>query len=142
MQKTKNTPTTKNYTITLTKEDGKLWILKDIQPFFNPLNKSFQQYYFEDMGHDIGKLMACGCTNYVLDVLAGEEKEMDIELRIASERIELPGFVEFELKVPYKLSAMYHVNNCPDNPQLEAWVNASLKQIFRQYPIFAYIKKK
>lgn len=137
MQKIKNNPTTKNYTLTLTKEIGKLWILKDIDPF----RKNFERFFDEDLGHDIGKLMTCGCTNYVLDILAGEEKKMLIDLRIASERVDMPGYVEFELKDPCRLAAKYHVNNCPGKPQLQAWVSSSAKEILREYPAFAYIKK-
>jgi hypothetical protein len=66
---------------------------------------------------------------------------MSIELKISEERLNLPGFVEFELVAPFNLSAKYHVNNCPGCPQMEAWFNSSVKEIFRQYPTFAYIKK-
>jgi len=55
--------------------------------------------------------------------------------------VELPGFVEFELVKPCPLSAKYHVNNCPDMPQLEAWIDVPFKQIFREYPAYIYIKK-
>lgn len=137
MQNTKNT-TTNNHTLTLTKEIGKLWILKDINPF----RKNFNQFFNENLGHDIGKLMTCGCTNYVLDILAGEDKNMVIDFRMAQERVELPGFVEFELIEPGSLTAKYHVNNCPGKPQLQAWVNDSVKVIFKEYPKFAYIQKK
>lgn len=137
MQNTKNTNTT-NHTLTLTKEIGKLWILKDINPF----RKNFNQFFNENLGHDIGKLMTCGCTNYVLDILAGEDKNMVIDFRMAQERMELPGFVEFELIEPGSLAAKYYVNNCPGKPQLQAWVNDSVKVIFKEYPKFAYIQKK
>ena len=66
MQKTNNTIATKNYTLTFTKETGKLWILKD----FAPLGKSFARFFDENLGHDIGKLITVGCPNYVLDLLA------------------------------------------------------------------------
>lgn len=39
-------------------------------------------------------------------------------------------------------SARYYVNNCPGKPQLEAWISSACKQIFKEYPAFAYIKKK
>jgi len=136
MQNAKNT-TTRNHTLTLTKEIGKLWILKDIEPF----RKNFERFFDDNLGHDIGKLTTCGCTNYVLDILAGEDKTMVIDFRMAQERVELPGFVEFELVEPGSLAAMYHVNNCPGMPQLKAWVNDSVRVIFNEYPKFAYIKR-
>lgn len=55
MQNTKNTAATKNYTLTFTKE--------------------------------IGKLISVGCPNYVLDILAGEQKQVKIDLRISPERV-------------------------------------------------------
>lgn len=128
---------TKNYTLTLTKEIGKLWILKD----FAPLGKNFERFFEENLGHDIGKLVSIGCPNYVLDILAGEDKKMEIELKVAAEREELPGFVEFELVAPYRLSAKYYVNNCPGKPQLEAWVSNTAKDFLKEYPAFAYIRK-
>lgn len=137
MQKTKNNPTTKNYTLTFTKEIGKLWILKD----FDPLGKSFARFFEENLGHDIGKLIAIGCPNYVLDILAGEQKQLEIDLRISPERVELPGFVEFELVGTGSLSAKYYVNDCPGKPQLEAWVSNTVKAFLKDYPAFAYIKK-
>lgn len=137
MQNTKNTTATKNYTLTFTKEIGKLWILKD----FDPLGKSFARFFEENLGHDIGKLIAIGCPNYVLDILAGEQKQLEIDLRISPERVELPGFVEFELVTPCRLSAKYYVNNCPGKPQLEAWVSNTAKDFLKEYPAFAYIKK-
>ena len=138
MQNTKNTTTTKNYTLTFTKETGKHWILKD----FAPLGKNFERFFEENLGHDIGKLVIVGCPNYVLDILAGEDRKMDIELRVAAERVELPGFVEFELVTPCRLSAKYHVNNCPGKPQLEAWVSDTAKAFLKDYPTFAYIRRK
>lgn len=137
MQKTKNNPTTKNYTLTFTKEIGKLWILKD----FDPLGKSFARFFEENLGHDIGKLIAIGCPNYVLDILAGEQKQLEIDLRISPERVDLPGFVEFELVGTGSLSAKYYVNDCPGKPQLEAWVSNTVKAFLKDYPAFAYIKK-
>lgn len=130
--------TTKDYTLTLTKEIGKLWMLKDIKPF----HKNFDLFFNQDLEHDFIKVTACGCTNYILDLLAGEDKRMSIELRIAAERVDLPGYIEFELVKPYSLSARYYVNNCPGKPQLETWADASAKQYFKAYPVFAYIKRK
>lgn len=129
---------TTNYTLSLSKKTGKLWVLEDVTPFFKP----FKTYYFQEMGHDICKITTSGTGNLVLDNLAGGDTEINVELRISDERIiNLPGFVEFELVAPFNLSAKYHVNNCPGYPQLEAWFNASIKQIFKKYPPFAYIKK-
>ena len=128
---------TTNYTLSLSKKIGKLWILEDVTPFFKP----FKTYYFQEMGHDICKVTTSGTGNMVLDILADGDTEMNIELRISEERLNLPGFVEFELVAPFNLSAKYHVNNCPGCPQMEAWFNSSVKEIFRQYPTFAYIKK-
>lgn len=127
-----------NYTLTLTKEIGKLWILKDVEPF----RKDFERFFEEDLGHDIGKLMTCGCTNYVLDILSGGDKKMQLEIRMSSERLDLPVHVEFERVKSCKLAAQYHVNNCPGKPQMEAWVSASAREIFREFPAFAYIRKK
>ena len=129
---------TTNYTLTLTKEIGKLWIVENIQPF----HKDFKVFYDQELGHDIGKLTTIGATDYVLDILAGGLKRMDIELRIATERVDLPDYVEFELVAPYPLSAKYFVNHCPGKPRLIAWVGASARQIFGAYPVFAYIKRK
>ena len=130
-------PNTTDYTLTLSKKIGKLWLLDDVTPF----PKKFQTYFFEDMGHDLCKITACGAGNYVLDILAEGETEMVIDLKISKERVNLPDYVEFELIQPCNLAAKYHVNNCPRKPQLEAWFNASIKQIVKQYPTFAYIKK-
>ena len=129
---------TTNYTLSLSKKIGKLWILEDVTPFVKP----FKTYYFQEMGHDICKVTTSGTGNTVLDILAGGDTEMKLELRISGERMKMPDFVEFELIEPFKLSAKDHVNNCPGCPQLEAWFNASIKEIFRAYPAFAYIKKK
>lgn len=137
MQKAINTIATKSYTLTFTKETGKLWILKD----FAPLGKNFDRFFEENLGHDIGKLITVGCPNYVLDILAGDEKRLEIDLRIAPERVDLPGFVEFELVQPCRLSAKYHVNGCPGKPQLEAWVSDTVKAFLKDYPAFAYIKR-
>lgn len=133
----KNTIATKNYTLTFTKEIGKLWILKD----FAPLGKNFARFFDENLGHDIGKLMTVGCPNYVLDTLADGQNRLEIDLRIAAERVDLPGYVEFERVDTGSLSAKYHVNNCPGKPQLEAWVSNTVKAFLKEYPAFAYIKK-
>ena len=137
MQKTmKNTPT-RDFTLALSKEIGKLWILKDIAPF----HKSFKRFFEDDLKHDIGKLMTCGCTNYILDRLAGQDKEMSLKIRISPKKLKLSGFIEFELTGAYRLSARYLVNKCPKTPQLEAWVSDCVKQIFSEYPAFAYIQR-
>ena len=138
MQKTKNKATTKDYTLTLTKEIGNLWIVEDIFPF----RKKFELFFDKELDHDIAKVTACGATNYVLDIIAGDRNRMDVELRMATERMELPDYVEFELVAPYSLAAKYYVNNCPERPRLIAWVNASVREIFKEYPVFAYIKVK
>lgn len=130
-------PNTTDYTLTLSKKIGKLWLLDDITPFY----KAFQIYFLEDMGNDLCKITACGAGNYVLDILADGATEMRIDLKLSKERVNLPDYVEFELIQPDRLAAKYHVNNCPGCPQLEAWFNASIKQIVRRYPLFAYIKK-
>lgn len=137
MQNTKNNPTTKNYTISLSKEIGKLWIANDINPFRVP----FLLFYDKELGHDVGNVMTCGATNDILDILAAGETRMNLDLRIASERVVLPGYVEFELVQAFNLSAKYLVNNCPERPQMIAWVNSSVRVIFKDYPLFAYIKK-
>ena len=127
---------TKNYTLTFSKKIGKLWMLDDVTPF----QKKFQNYFFDEMGHDLCKITACGAGNYVLDILAGGGTEMKIDLRISEERVDLPAFVEFELVDPGNLAAKYYVNNCPGQPQLQAWFNASIKEIVKKYPPYAYIK--
>ena len=128
----------KNHTLTLTKEIGKLWIIEDITPF----GKKFELFFDEKLNHDISKLTFIGAANHVLDILAGDAKRMDIELIMADERMDLPGYVEFERVDPSRLAAKYHVNHCPGTPQLEAWIGSSCKEIFKEYPAFAYIKKK
>ena len=136
-QKNRLMSKTTNYTLSLSKKIGKLWVLEDVTPFFKP----FKTYYFQEMGHDICKITTSGTGNMVLDILADGDTEMNIELRMSKERVNLPGYVEFELVQPCDLAAKYHVNNCPGCPQLEAWFNASIKEIVKQYPPFAYIKK-
>lgn len=128
----------KKHILTLTKEVGKLWIIEDVNPF----GMKFERFFDEKLGRDISKLTFIGTANYVLDILGGDVKRMDIELCMSSERLDLPGCVEFALVEIGTLSAKYHVNNCPGKPQLEAWISSSAKQIFKEYPAFAYIKKK
>lgn len=137
MQNSNTNSVAKTYTLTLTKEIGKIWILKDVKPF----HKKFGRFFEEDLGHDISKVMTSGCLNDVLDVLAGEDKTMDVELKVAPERTNLPGFIELELVETGSLSAKYYVNNCPGKPQMEAWAGKSAKDILKGYPAFAYIKK-
>lgn len=62
--------------------------------------RNLDRYFFNEMGHDFCKLTTCGAGNYVLDILAGGETEMIIELRMSKERVNLPGYVEFELVQP------------------------------------------
>ena len=128
----------KNHTLTLTKEIGKLWIIEDINPF----GKKFEKFFDENLFHDISKITFIGAANEVLDILAGDAKRMEIELCMAPKRMDLPGCVEFARVDIGSLSAKYHVNNCPGKPQLEAWIGSSCKEIFKDYPAFAYIKKK
>ncbi len=113
-------------------------MLDDITPFY----RKFQSHFDEKMGHDLLKLTVIGAANQVLDILAGDDKEMKVDLVISDERMSLPGHVEFELVAPGSMAAKYHVNNCPGMPQLVAWSNASVKEIIKTYPAFAYIKKK
>ena len=136
----------KNHTITLTKEIGKLWIIEDINPFdikaTNPLGMKFSRFYEEELFHDISKLTFIGAANYVLDIISVEDKRMDIELCISTEKLNLPGCVEFVRVDIGGLTAKYLVNNCPGTPQLETWISHACKEIFGEYPAFAYIKKK
>jgi len=138
MQNNKKKPETKTLTVTLKKEIGKLWIVEDVIPF----HKRFERFFEEDLGHDIGKLTLIGTANYVLDLLAGGQKHLSLELVLADGRLKLPDAIEFELVEVGSLSAKYYVNNCPDHPQLEAWISSSAKKIFKEYPAFAYIWKK
>lgn len=130
-------PHTTDYTLSFSKEIGKLWTLDDVTPF----HVKFRTYFIDKMGRDICKITSCGAGNLVLDILSGGANGMQVELRISNERIEMPGYVEFELIRPCSLAAKYHVNNCPGRPQLEAWFNASVKQIVSQYPPFPHIRK-
>lgn len=132
-----NKPNTKNYTLCFSKNFGKLWMLDDVTPF----PKKFQTFFTDDMGHDFLKLTACGAENRVLDILASGETEMRIDLVVAEERLNMPGYVEFELVEAGKLAAKYYVNNIPNHPQFIAWPSNTVKTIIRAYPAFAYIKK-
>ena len=131
-------PNTTNYTLTFSKNFGKLWMLDDVTPFY----KKFQSHFDEKMGHDLLKLTVIGAANQVLDILAEGAKEMTVDLVTSAERLDLPGYVEFELIAPGSQAAKYHVNNCPGMPLLVAWSNASVKEIIKTYPAFAYIRKK
>ena len=113
-------------------------MLDDVTPFY----RKFQSHFDEKMGHDLLKLTVIGAANQVLDILAEGVKEMAVELVTSAERLALPGYVEFELISPGSQAAKYHVNNCPGMPQLVAWSNASVKEIIKTYPAFAYIRKK
>lgn len=128
----------KSHTLTLTKEIGNLWIIENIDPF----GMKFDRFFDEKLGHDIHKLTFIGAANSVLDILAGDAKRMDIELCMSSERLERPDCVEFVLVEMGSQSAKYHVNNCPGKPQRQAWISSACKQIFKEYPAFAYIRKK
>ena len=133
-----NKPDTTNYTLSFSRNYGKLWMLDDITPFY----RKFQHHFDEKMGHDFLKLTVCGASNQVLDIIAEGDREMKVELVLSDERIDLPGHVEFQLVTPGNQASRYHVNNCPGMPQLVAWVNASVKEIIKAYPVFAYIRKK
>lgn len=134
MDKTKTT----DYTLSLSKHFGRLWMLDDITPFY----KKFQNHFSGEMGGDYLKITTCGAGNHVLDILAGEDRDMEIELRISPERVKLPGYVEFELASEGKMAAKYYVNDCPGVPQLAAWFNVSVKEIVKGFPPFAYIRRK
>lgn len=123
--------------------DGRTYKVRTLTLIKNPEHPVWEtwEYFIDKMGRDICKITSCGPGNLVLDILSGGANGMQVELRISNERIEMPGYVEFELIRPCSLAARYHVNNCPGRPQLEAWFNASVKQIVGQYPPFAYIRK-
>ena len=53
---------TTNYTLSLSKKTGKLWILEDVTPFFKP----FKTYYFQEMGHYICKITTSGTGEELL----------------------------------------------------------------------------
>ena len=55
-QKNRLMSKTTNYTLSLSKKIGKLWVLEDVTPFFKP----FKTYYFQEMGHDICKVTTSG----------------------------------------------------------------------------------
>ena len=125
-------------TLSFSKNYGKLWMLDDVTPYY----KKFQTHFDEKMGHDLLKLTVGVVGSKVLDILADGAKEMDIELVTSDERIMMPGYVEFELADSGHLASKYYVNNCPGMPQLEAWVNGSVKEIIKSYPAFAYIRRR
>lgn len=127
-----------NRTLTFSKNIGNLWMLDDIQPYY----KRFQTHFDEEMGHDLLKLTVGVVGSKVLDILADGAKKMDIEMVTSEERIQMPGYVEFELVNEGNLASKYYVNDCPGMPQLEAWVNGSVKEIIKSYPAFAYIRRR
>ena len=129
---------TTDYTLTFSKNYGRLWMLDDITPYYT----RFQKHFADKMGNDNLKLTVIAAANRVLDILAGGETEMKIELRIAEERVKLPDYVEFERVDIGTNAAKYLVNGCPGAPQMIAWTNASVKEIIKDYPAFAYIRKK
>jgi hypothetical protein len=127
-----------NRTLTFSKNIGNLWMLDDIQPYY----KRFQTHFDEEMGHDLLKLTVGVVGSKVLDILADGAKKMDIEMVTSEERIQMPGYVEFELVNEGNLASKYYVNDCPGMPQLEAWVNGSVKEIIKSYPAYAYIRRR
>ncbi len=133
-----NKPNTITRTLTLSKNFGKLWMLDDVTPYY----KKFQTHFDEKMGHDLLKLTVGVVGSKVLDILAEGDKEMAVELVTSDERVKMPGYVEFELAGAGNLASKYYVNNCPGMPQLEAWINGSIREIIKSFPAFAYIRKK
>ena len=127
-----------NLTLTFSKNYGKLWMLDDVTPYY----KKFQTHFDEKMGHDLLKITVGIVGSKVLDILADGKTEMAVELVTSDERVKMPGYVEFELVNAGNLASKYHVNDCPGMPQLEAWINASIREIIKTFPAFAYIKKK
>lgn len=130
---------TKNLTLSLSKEIGNLWIVTDVDPL--PSVKKFPKFFEEDLDNDIAKLTTFGAVTLVLDILAGEDKVMDVDVVMADARVDLPGSVEFELVDPGVMAAKYFVNNCPGHPRLIAWMNVSAKQLIRGFPAFAYVRR-
>ena len=126
-----------NKTLTFSKNFGKLWMLDDVTPYY----KKFQTHFDEKMGHDLLKLTVGVVGSKVLDILAVGDKEISVELVTSDERMEMPGYVEFERVSEGSLASKYYVNNCPGMPQLEAWINASIREIIKAFPAFAYIRK-
>ena len=126
-----------NKTLTFSKNFGNLWMLDDITPYY----KKFQTHFDEKMGHDLLKLTVGVVGSKVLDILAVGDKELSVELVTSDERMEMPGYVEFERVSEGSLASKYYVNNCPGMPQLEAWINASIREIIKAFPAFAYIRK-
>ena len=133
-----NKPNTINRALTLSRNFGKLWMLDDIKPYY----VDFKKHFDEKMGHDLLKLTVGVVGSKVLDILADGVKEMDVELVISDERLKMADYVEFELVEQDCFAAKYHVNNCPGTPQLQAWINGTVKEIIKAYPAFAYIRKK
>lgn len=133
-----NKPNTINRTLTLSKKYGNLWMLDDVQPYY----KRFMTHFDEKMGHDVVKLTVGVVGSLVLDILSGGDTVMAVELVTSDGRVAMPGFVEFELAAPGRLASKYYVNGCPGMPQLVAWFNASVKEIIKDFPAFAYIRKK
>lgn len=127
-----------NRTLSLSKNIGNLWMLDDVTPYY----KKFQTHFDEKMGHDLLKLTVGVVGSKVLDILADGATEMAVELVISDERADMPGYVEFELADAGNLASKYYVNGCPGMPQLEAWINASVKEIIKSFPTFAYIRRK
>lgn len=132
-----NKPNTINRTLLLSKNSGNLWMLDDIKPFVD-----FKKHFDEKMSHDLLKLTVGVVGSKVLDILAEGKKEMAVELVTSDERIDMPGYVEFELADAGNLASKYYVNNCPGMPQLEAWINGSVRLLIKASPAFAYIRKK
>lgn len=126
-----------NKTLSFSKNYGNLWMLEDVTPYY----KKFQTHFDEKMGHDLLKLTVGVVGSKVLDILADGNKEISVELETSDERMEMPGYVEFELVSEGSLASKYYVNNCPGMPQLEAWINASIREIIKAFPAFAYIRK-
>ena len=138
MQQTKNSQTTKTCILTFAKEIGALWILKDITPF----HWKFPDFFDKILNNDILALTTIGVVNDVLDILAGDDRILKLELILASGRRNLPDCVEFSLVDPGNLAAKYYVDNCPGRPRMVGWVNATAKEFFNGFPAFAYIRKK
>lgn len=126
-----------NKTLSFSKNYGNLWMLEDVTPYY----KKFQTHFDEKMGHDLLKLTVGVVGSKVLDILADGNKEISVELVTSDERMEMPGYVEFERVSEGSLASKYYVNNCPGMPQLEAWINASIREIIKAFPAFAYIRK-
>lgn len=132
-----NKPDTITRTLTLSKNYGNLWLLDDIKPFVD-----FKKHFDEKMSHDLLKLTVGVVGSMVLDILADGKTDMNVELVTSEERMDMPGYVEFELADAGNLASKYYVNGCPGMPQLQAWINSSAKLLIKTFPAFAYIRKK